>query len=221
MTIATQTRRPVLECDATIDPFGEVELVVYRGELVLALCPNRADMARLSHTALGMQLMGVGEVRVMGEDWTATDPDRAAALRGAVGLAPLRPAWLNHLTLLQNLMLAPLHHGSQPRAAMAEEAASLCRAIGLPGVPLCRPEQASDDELARAAVARAFVGERRLVILEEPNVSMMAPVVNLCRQFCRRGGAVLWVTSDRRMWSDPPFAARRVRLGQRHGEAAA
>ena len=220
MPIAAQTRRPVLQFDAVIDPFGHLELVVHRGELVLALCPDRTDMARLSRLAAGMELVGAGEVR-MEEDWTAVDPDHAARLRGALGLAPLRSAWVNHLTLLQNLMLAPLHHGSRSRAAIADEAASLCRTMGLPGVPLCRPEQASAEELGRAAIARAFMGDKRLVILEEPNVSMMAPVVNLCRELCRRGGAALWMTSDRRLWGDPPFAARRVRLGRRPGEAAA
>ena len=221
MPIAAQTRRPVLEFDAVMDPCGRLELVVHRGELVLALCPNRTDTAHLWRLASGMELIGADEARIMDEDWTAVEPDHAARLRGALGLAPLRPAWINHLTVLQNLMLAPLHHGSRSRAAIADEAASLCRTMGLPGVPLCRPEQASADELTRAAIARAFMGDKRLVILEEPNVSMLAPVVNLCRELCRRGGAALWMTSDGRLWRDPPFAARRVRLGRRPGEAAA
>ena len=65
MTIATLTRRPVLEFNGAVEPFGRLELVVHRGELVLALCPDLSEMARVWRLALGMDLIGAGEVRVM------------------------------------------------------------------------------------------------------------------------------------------------------------
>ncbi|QNN22010.1 hypothetical protein HED60_06895 [Planctomycetales bacterium ZRK34] len=214
MAIALTTQRPVLEIDTLIDQTNAASLTIYRGEFVLARCTTPTMMMRVVRLIAGLDPATTGHVRFMGEDWSTVRPETAGRLRGHLGLARRRPVWIDYMSLLQNLMLASLHHEQQSREVIADQAAMLCRRMQLPGAPLARPEQVGADELARAAIARAFMGDRRLVVLEAPDRSLLAPVVNLCRDLCRQGGAVLWLTTDRGFFSRPPFHARRVFLSQ-------
>jgi phospholipid/cholesterol/gamma-HCH transport system ATP-binding protein len=138
-------------------------------------------------------------VLFQGDDWQAMAPAQAAAARGRIGRCFAGGAWLAHLSVLDNLLLAARTHGQFSQAALGVQAAALARLFGLPGVPVDLPGSLHRADLARANLVRAFLGRPVLVLLEEPRRDLTdrvtAPLVHAIRRVRDRGGAVLWLTT--------------------------
>ncbi len=110
------------------------------------------------------------------------------------------------------MLLPRLHHGGMPEADLRRQAEALARLFGLDGLPEGRPSELSRLDLARAACARAFLGEPALVLLESPLDMEIAdrlldPVLAALAPVRARGGAALWATRSRRALEDAGFPA--------------
>jgi len=177
--------------------------------------PARA--ARFADLACGLAEPTSGRVRFLGRDWRGLDADSANAMRGRIGRLVGDGAWIDYLSVLDNILLPQLHHTERREEALKNDAAMLARAFGLPGVPLARPSALDDDDLHRAALVRAFLGRPQLIILERATQRLypeiMEPLVNAIRAARDRGAAVLWLALEREVWGDASLpATMRLRL---------
>jgi phospholipid/cholesterol/gamma-HCH transport system ATP-binding protein len=158
------------------------------------------QLATFADLCSGMLPLRSGHVRFLGYDWSGLPDEFAAALRGRIGRGFGTAFWLPFLDIETNILLPQLHHTRRRIDDLRREALTLANAFGLPGLPLGRPGEVADSDLARSALVRAFLGEPMLLLLEEPGdrelVSVTSALRNCVATACDRGAAVLWLASS-------------------------
>jgi len=198
---------PLFEAGAL--PDAPLDLLLMPGDCALVETPDIERATAFADLCSGMVALGQGEVRFMGYDWAALDSERAAALRGRIGRIHRKGAWISMLGTHVNVMLAQLHHTREPEPAIALSAAELAWQLGLPGLPLVRPDRLSEGDLMRAACVRAFLGEPQLLLLESTinpdRAELTAPLLELLSRALHRGAAAVCFTRDAPFWAAQRF----------------
>jgi ABC-type ATPase involved in cell division len=200
-----ETETPVLSFAAArlaIEPAGgltaPITLDLAPGSLVLADLRGPRRRRAFADAAAGLNRAAEGSVLFQGRDWAEVATEHAGAMRGRIGRLFAGAAWIPDLPVADNILLAPLYHTRRSRRALQEEAARLATAFGLPGLPTALADDMSASDLHRAGLARAFVNEPSLVILEEPTAEggedLLPALMAAIRGVRDRGGAVLWLT---------------------------
>ncbi len=181
------------------------------GDLLLLRIDPWAPVPPLADIAIGLVEPAEGEVTFQGRPWAGRGVHDAGASRARVGRAFLRDGFVSNLDVDENIILTQRHHTGRSQADLLAEAGELSRVFGLPGLPRGRSWRMRRQDLRRAALVRAFMGDPRLVLLEEPmrelGTEVLPPLINICRRVRARGGAVLWITADRRVWAEPALRA--------------
>ena len=108
-----------------------------------------------------------GSISFLGRNWAKLPPDQANALRGRIGRVFNTGNWVNHLSVMDNILLPQHHHTRRSVRRLCDEAGLLAEQFGLPGLPLRRPGDLTAADLQRAACVRAFLGRPTLVLLED------------------------------------------------------
>jgi phospholipid/cholesterol/gamma-HCH transport system ATP-binding protein len=201
-------------------PISPISLRLMPGELALIDTRNATVTAWFADLCCGLVPLADGDVRFLGQGWTKVPDDFACALRGRIGRVFTNGAWLGFLDMATNILLPQLHHRRDPRDDLRDQATTLARAFGLPGLPLEAPDDLSAIDLARAGCVRAFLGDPALPLLESPLqgrfTELMEPLLNALATVRHNGGAAIWLTRNDLIWSDRSFPAEhRLRLGER------
>lgn len=209
---------PVLELRGVTRVFGQgetavhalrdVDLAVTAGELVAVMGTSGSGKSTLLHLAGGLDTATAGDVVVEG---------RRLADLGAAGVAALRRRAIGYvfqqfnlvpsLSALENVMLPLELDGVALRTARSQASVALAD-VGLGGLERRFPDDLSGGQQQRVAVARALVGERRLVLADEPTGALDShtgdEVLRLLRRRCDEGAAGVLVTHDARhaAWAD-------------------
>jgi len=181
------------------------------GELALVYMEHPEQGTALADVFSGLIRPEAGTVLFLGRDWSRLPPDNANALRGKIGRVFSKGAWLNHLSMWENLLLPQRHHTRRSDAELHDEAMALADRFGLPGLPSGRPVQCLPADLQRGACIRAFLGRPVLILLEDPTAGgetgLMAGLINTIRNARDYGAAVVWMTSEESIWRDMTFPA--------------
>jgi len=184
-----------------------VTLGIEPGDLAIVLLEAERVHLPLGDLAVGILGPDEGHVRFHGRDWLSMTPDVAADNRGRVGRVFEGSPWMDGLEVSENIMLAQQHHTRRPIRDITSQAAELSQVFGLPGLPLRLPSAFRGQDLARAACARAFMGEPDLLILERPTAGVypeiLPALLNMLHVARQRGAAVLWLTDNAEVWDNP------------------
>jgi phospholipid/cholesterol/gamma-HCH transport system ATP-binding protein len=201
-------------------PAPEVNLRLMAGELALVDARHSVRPTWLADICCGLLPLAAGSARFLARDWSMIPQDYAAALRGRIGRVFLSGSWVGFMDVATNMLLPQLHHTRDDPNDLRERAVALCCAFGLPGLPLVRPGELAASDLARAACARAFLGDPSLVLLESPVQgrfnTLVPPLLDALATARDRGAAAVWFTRSDLIWRDPSVpATMRLRLGER------
>jgi phospholipid/cholesterol/gamma-HCH transport system ATP-binding protein len=174
------------------------------GDLLLVRIERENERLPLADAAQGLLGGDQGTISFLGEDWRELSADRAAAQRGKIGRLFDDEGWISDLDVDENILLAQLHHTDRSEAEIMDEALTLARVFGLPGLPRGRPGEARRWDLRKAACIRAFLGRPTLIIIEQPirgvYADVTAPLLNAVQSARRRAAAVLWMVTDPQTW---------------------
>lgn len=199
-----------LELRAVSRTFGEgptavtalhhVDLQVGEGEMVAVVGPSGSGKSTLLTIAGGLDTPTSGEVVVGGQRLDDLGPaGRAQLRRRRLGFVFQELNLLSGLTASENVA-APLELDGVRTSAARTQAIALLEQLGLGARAHAFPEDLSGGERQRVAIARALVGDRRLVLADEPtgalDTATGAEVVALLRSAARHQASVLVVTHD-------------------------
>jgi putative ABC transport system ATP-binding protein len=191
-----------------VDALREVDLVVRPGELVAVMGPSGSGKSTLLTIAGGLDTPTSGEVLVEGEPLSRMSRARLAGLRRrSVGYVFQDLNLLPTLTAVENVMLPLELDGARASAARRAARASLVQ-VGVAELANRFPDEMSGGQQQRVAIARALVGDRRLVLADEPTGALDSEtgeaVLRVLRARVDGGAAGLLVTHEARhaAWAD-------------------
>lgn len=195
--------------DTEVRALAGVSLRIEPGEFVTIMGPSGCGKSTLLHLAGGMEDPSGGRVYVGGRDVADMGvAERAALRRRDVGYVFQRLNLLASLTALENVAL-PLELEGVPVKTARSAARDALAAVGLDHHLDRYPDDFSGGQQQRIAIARAVVGERRVLLADEPTGALDTmtsdAVIELIADLpTRLGTAVVLVTHEPRFasWSD-------------------
>ncbi|MFG1906868.1 ABC transporter ATP-binding protein [Kribbella sp. NPDC048928] len=195
--------------DQAVHALRGVDLTVDAGELVAVMGPSGSGKSTLLTCAGGLDRPTSGEVLVDGNDLTQLSPNAVAALRRRrIGYVFQDFNLIPALTAAENVSLPLELDGTRTRSARKYAIAAL-QEVGIEELADRFPDDMSGGQRQRVAIARAIVGERRLLLADEPTGALDSEtgeaVLRLLRDRCDQHGiGGVLVTHDARhaAWAD-------------------
>jgi putative ABC transport system ATP-binding protein len=209
----------ILEFDDVVKSYGSgttevralrgITLSVEAGEFVAVMGPSGCGKSTLLHLAGALETPSAGSIRVAERELAALDAaGRSELRRRDVGFVFQRLNLIPALTAIENVML-PLELEGEPARAARARAIEALEAMGLHEHLDRYPDDFSGGQQQRIAIARAVVGERKLLLADEPTGSLDTAsgdeVIELLAALpARQGTAVVLVTHEPRFasWAD-------------------
>lgn len=207
---------PILECIDVVKSYGQgqtevfalrhLNLSVAPGEIVAVMGPSGCGKSTLLHLAGALEPPSAGRVLVDGKDLGDMSREEHATLRRRdVGYVFQRLNLVPSLTAVENVMLPLELDGIAGREARVVAIAAL-NAVGLDHHLSRFPDDFSGGQQQRIAIARATVGDRRLLLADEPTGSLDTTnsdqIIEMLADLpARAGTAVVLVTHEPRFAS--------------------
>ena len=132
--------------------------------------PNGAGKTTTLRCLSGIIPATLGIARIGGID-VAADP---VAAKRQLAFIPDEPRLFEHLTVIDNLCLAPVHVRGTPPAEAAARATDLLRQLGIEHRSAALPHELSGGEAQRVAIARALAVDPPVLLMDEPTASLDA-----------------------------------------------
>jgi putative ABC transport system ATP-binding protein len=185
-----------------------VDLSVDDGELVAVMGPSGSGKSTLLTIAGSLEQPTSGEVLVGGGVLSSMSRNEQAALRRRyIGYVFQDFNLLAGLTAAENVSLPMELDGVSVKTARGV-AMQAMEELGLTDKATRFPDELSGGERQRVAIARAVIGDRRLLLADEPSGALDSinaeSVMRLVHDACRRGVAGIVVTHDAQLasWAD-------------------
>jgi putative ABC transport system ATP-binding protein len=201
-----------------VQALRDVNLAVDAGELVAVMGPSGSGKSTLLTIAGSLEDPSSGEVVVAGHTLSGMSRNERARLRRqSIGYVFQDFNLLAGLTAAENVSLPLELDGVPARAARASGVAAL-EQLGLADRASRFPDELSGGERQRVAIARAVVGDRQLLLADEPSGALDSingeAVMRLIRSACDRGVAGVVVTHDAQLasWADRVIFLRDGRM---------
>jgi putative ABC transport system ATP-binding protein len=193
---------------AEVHALREVSLDVDAGTMVAVMGPSGSGKSTLLTIAGSLEEPTSGQVLVAGQDLAAMSRnDKARLRRQSIGYVFQDFNLLPGLTAAENVAMPLELDGISARKAR-EAALRALEPLGLADRALSYPDQLSGGERQRVAIARAVVGDRHLLLADEPSGALDSEngeaVMRMMRFECQRGVAAVVVTHDAQLasWAD-------------------
>ena len=184
----------IVEVEGSLPENGcRADMTLYSGELMLVKGEGRSLFDLIS----GMQCESAVNVRFCGVDWRSLGPQAECRMRGNIGRSfRSTEAWVHNMSLRENSVLRTLHHGILTELEADLEIERMAGPLELISLLDSRPEAAAPDVLARCQWMRAFIGNPKLVLLEDPEDGVppgkCTELTRLVGRCISAGGAVVW-----------------------------
>ncbi len=208
MLILSNVSKSYGDGPARVDALIEIDLMVNPGELVAIMGPSGSGKSTLLTIAGTLEEATSGDVSIDGQSTAAMSRnDRARLRRRSSGYVFQDFNLLAGLTAAENVSLPLELDGTRSKAARVSALAALDE-LGLADRAGRYPDELSGGERQRVAIARAVVGDRRLLLADEPTGALDSVngegVMRLVRSACKRGIAGVIVTHDAQLasWAD-------------------
>jgi putative ABC transport system ATP-binding protein len=190
---------------AQVNALRRVNLSVRRGELVAVMGPSGSGKSSLLTIAGSLEEPTSGQVLVLGTDLTDLSlNDQARLRRRLIGYVFQDFNLLAGFTAIENVTVPLELDGVAPKAARAAGLTALAE-LGIAERAQHFPDELSGGERQRVAIARAVVGDRRLLLADEPTGALDSAnaeaVLQLMLAICRRGVAGVVVTHNEQLAS--------------------
>jgi putative ABC transport system ATP-binding protein len=188
--------------DQKVRALDNVSAVVKAGELTAVVGPSGAGKSSLLAVCGGLRTPTSGSVSINGQKISDLSPAALTRVRrDSIGFVFQQSNLVPALTAIDQLLLLVHIKGNKPGKADRDRAMALLTEVGMAERAGRRPDQLSGGERQRVGIARALMGEPKLLLVDEPT-SMLdnsrgRAIVELLAARCREHNvATLMVTHD-------------------------
>jgi general L-amino acid transport system ATP-binding protein len=176
-----------------------VNLTVKRGEVVVICGPSGSGKSTFIRTINRLEEHQRGQIIVDGIELT-DDIRNIAAVRSEIGMVFQSFNLFPHLTVLQNITLAPIWVRKWPREKAEKIAFELLERVGIPEQAHKYPAQLSGGQQQRVAIARALAMQPKIMLFDEPTSAldpeMIKEVLDVMRELARSGMTMIVITHE-------------------------
>ncbi|MCX8089099.1 MAG: amino acid ABC transporter ATP-binding protein [Meiothermus ruber] len=176
-----------------------INLTVEEHQVVCLIGPSGCGKSTLLRCINGLEEIQAGEIRLHGDRITGPGVD-LNALRRDVGIVFQSFNLFPHMTVLQNITLAPTQVLRMPEPEAQAKALALLKRIGLEHKAQAYPDQLSGGQQQRVAIVRALAMEPMLLLLDEITSALdpelVSEVLNLLRELAREGMTMILATHE-------------------------
>ena len=185
--------------------FGKLEVLkdisvdVQEGEVVVLLGPSGSGKSTLLRCLNQLETATSGKIIIDGHDVTDKHTD-INKVRENIGMVFQHFNLFNHLTVLDNMTLAPVHLKLMNKEEAITEALRLLERVGLADKADAFPSQLSGGQKQRVAIARALEMKPDIMLFDEPTSAldpeMVGEVLAVMKELARDGMTMVVVTHE-------------------------
>jgi len=201
MTVAIRATDLVKSYNPGSRALDGVSLEVASGEVLVVMGPSGSGKSTLIRTFNGLEKLDGGELDVLGVRLDAAHEERPVReIRRRVGMVFQQFNLFPHLSILDNITLAPVKVQKRPKAQAEQRAIELLDQMGIREQAHKFPAQLSGGQQQRVAIARALALDPEVMLFDEPTSALdperVKEVLDAMRQLARDGMTMVVVTHE-------------------------
>jgi general L-amino acid transport system ATP-binding protein len=196
---------PIIICKDVHKWFGNfqalkgIDMEVRKGEVIVIFGPSGSGKSTFIRTINRLEEHQRGTIIVDGIELTH-DVRNIAAIRSEIGMVFQQFNLFPHLSVLQNVTLAPIWVRKWPKEKAEEVAKQLLERVGIPEQAEKYPGQLSGGQQQRVAIARALAMQPKIMLFDEPTSAldpeMIKEVLDVMVELAKSGMTMLVVTHE-------------------------
>lgn len=183
----------------TLHAVRNVSLTVNDGEVVVIIGPSGSGKSTLLRIVNGLETAQSGSILIDGVDIMDKDTD-IRRVREEVGMVFQSFNLFPHLSVLDNITLAPIKVKKMSRRDAEDKAMELLATVGLADKAHQKPTQLSGGQQQRVAIVRALAMEPKAMLFDEPTSAldpeMIKEVLDVMLKLAKSGMTMLLVTHE-------------------------
>ncbi len=201
----TNGNDPIIICRDVHKWYGQfhvlrgIDMEVQRGEVVVIFGPSGSGKSTFIRTLNRLEEHQRGQIIVDGIELTH-DVRNIEAIRMETGMVFQQFNLFPHLTVMQNITLAPIQVRKVDKAEAEEHAMQLLKRVGIPEQANKFPGQLSGGQQQRVAIARALAMKPKIMLFDEPTSAldpeMIKEVLDVMVELAESGMTMLVVTHE-------------------------
>lgn len=208
MTERNSTETSIVQMDNVNKHFGslhvlkDIDLKVEPGEVVVVIGASGSGKSTLIRCINGLEEFQQGHIQVdsLGLEPFGKSGKALQKIRTEVGMVFQQFNLFPHLSVLDNVILAPMKVRGWSRVDAVETAERLLERVGISDQAAKYPAQLSGGQQQRVALARALAMEPRLMLFDEPTSAldpeMIGEVLDAMRELAKEGMTMIIVTHE-------------------------
>ena len=201
MTVAIRATDLVKSYSQGVRALDGVTLEVNSGEVLVVMGPSGSGKSTLIRTFNGLESLDGGALDVLGVRLDATHAERQVReIRKRVGMVFQQFNLFPHLSILDNITLAPIKVQQRAKAAAEQRAMDLLAQMGIREQAHKYPAQLSGGQQQRVAIARALALDPEVMLFDEPTSALdperVKEVLDAMRQLAKGGMTMVVVTHE-------------------------
>ncbi len=202
------TSAPVISFNNVRKSYGSLEVLrgitgsLYKGDVVSIIGTSGCGKSTLLRCCNRLETINGGELKVMDIDLSKTNvsSQKLRQLRTKVGMVFQQFNLFPHLSVLQNLMLAPSQVLKESKQECLDRALHYLDKVGLSSKADAYPEQLSGGQKQRVAIARSLCMKPEIMLFDEPTSALdpelVGEVLMVMKQLAEEGMTMVVVTHE-------------------------
>ena len=192
--------------------FGNLDVLkglsteIRKGEVVVMIGPSGGGKSTFLRCMNLLEEPTAGSIVFDGSDIVAADEKTKNAVRSEMGMVFQHFNLFPHLTILDNITLAPRLVRGKTREAAEKQAMELLARVGLADKAKAYPQQLSGGQKQRVAIVRSLAMEPKVMLFDEPTSAldpeMVGEVLDVMKELARDGMTMVVVTHEMRFARD-------------------
>ncbi len=205
MSLQDSLRNDMIVCNGVDKWYGDfqalkgVSATIKEREVVVVLGPSGSGKSTWIRCINRLEVHQGGQIIVDGVELT-NDVRNIEKIRSEVGMVFQQFNLFPHLTVLDNITLAPRWVRKQSKADAETKARELLERVGIPEQADKFPGQLSGGQQQRVAIARSLAMEPRVMLFDEPTSAldpeMIKEVLDVMKELARSGMTMIVVTHE-------------------------
>ena len=176
-----------------------IDLQVRQGEVIVIVGPSGCGKSTLLRCINALEEIQGGSITLRGSE-ISKGSRTAAALRQKIGMVFQSYELFPHLTVMENILLAPTKVQKRDKAEVKTEAMALLQRVGLAAKADSYPRQLSGGQKQRVAIVRALCMHPEILLFDEVTAAldpeMVREVLDVMLDLARQGKTMLIVTHE-------------------------